>query len=1132
MVDRFHYYFCGDEIEVKQTIKEIEDREDQELKVGSLKFLKFMLASQSDRGVPYEVLKKLLERERCLNLNSYEEVLREARLIEPVSLNHRWYYRFREPHWKYRISTTWHEWNESESVEAEYSTKLFDALCEVTSRPRLPREERWNPEQARKSWPSTEAVEVLYNQGLYYYKYHGHSDAGYALRFLGREKGGALTKWLSLCNDVHGEELWEYLYWEPKTFLSPYRGLESSRLMPDFSAPDLVINTATAYWVCGHTEKAYETISQWKSIRGRLSGHLPPRKEYRDHLLKADKQIDLLHAKILLCRGESNDLRRAWNLSERHVNEEPEAKFILANVEHYSHFATGRWLAPLRFEPDDQAVEKLLKVGRDTSGDDYPTRLRALYSVCSAMWDGCFEEPIAPEVVISKGIPESNVHPERLDCLRQTIEESIALLTEALPYIGVRPTEMPLGGRAAEAKILFWEAVFLYQTCMLFATDVGLAAEQKGLTDHHGEQDSGLEAYASLAELCEKFAYCGLFTDEQQGELLSKINEYTNWVQGQLGKSSSDVHYPTVRMRINSLFSDVFTAAIRQAGEYFTNADTVYRRLGHLRGRAEVLFQRGLMLILTKVEPDGTPWQELLANSNQISSELGFHLDRLYSRIAIARAGQDSKPYKLLDARSAYQNAIRWCSDLSDADFPKLVVGELSFKLGLLLHNQGSYLGATITDALDVMERAREEYEPYWRHGASFVTRKEALDRMISIRCSLAELRRREADNSESIESWRDSLDEAMRHCRWIIRQAKKEAQFKSSEMKARLIEADVSLLREDFQTAINGYEAVIDYWVQEASQVTHYHERQRDQFHLLQALLRVFKICKISKEIAQFRKMSDADLLNRLTQVADSFKENQERDDSSRTIGDPETSLLLEASLVLGDEFLSNGDAYSARKWFLEAFQAYESLGRFGQAILLDSRIRETLALAADEEYESRKYKDILHRASEQIDDERENADWEQVFKILGYYFPVQATTATPHLLILKKQDLLRSGSVSMEYEENLDRAISTLESGKNLIDLENPEEIDLEILDKLRDAYRETRSHYHKVRELDRLEQDLKDVNQTRNYLSLARTYLQLEWDANWALRIAINVVKKDSSYYAEAEQLLEERLDRGRE
>lgn len=1106
LLNEFAQYIYRDEREVERIISAIKAQDNTG---GALELLKFVLAFLR-HPARVEFVEKLLAEEGYTDLKLYEKILENApiRLIHKVK-EERWFYKFRERYSRYLLFTGWGEWKDQAIY---YITKVFDLLCDE-------KKWEWGPEQALKSEPSKAAIEILYSQGLYFYQYYGHSDAGYALRFLGLDGGGALAKWLSLCEAYvrEGEDLWDVIYWKATTFLNPYRNYRTSKSPPAwFFAPDLLITAATAYWLTGDTKATLNLlIDRWQWVKSHLSSNYPDEwpdqwvAECRKNFKRANAEIDLLLARILHHLGKGDSWTKAIERCRPYIRGElfadqqqlAQARFIAANIKHYRHFATGKLLPPLRFRPDSKVLEELLNVGRDKIADAL-VRLRALYSVSSSIWDECLKAPIATREAI-KGIPFENIDHTQLDLFRQIVTEGIALVKdtkEDWSRLKERPQDIPPGGRAAEAELFFWEAVFLYQRCLLLAADIGCTVTQYRPTLDGGKWFAKLQAYDALAQLCAECVNCGLFSREDQATLLDRISKFRDWIRDLLKKERSappPITFKIIKQRLENLYTEVLDKASSQSNDAFLAADAIYRRLDHKQGYAEVLFQRGLMQFLTNSQPDRMPWKELLRKSNQVTDELGFHLDRLRSYLTIAKAAEASDVFLSIDG---YRNSMPWCSD-EGPGLPKVIIGELSYSLGHLFLIVEQVRGAQEA-ALGLMEKARRRYEPYL-DGASFITREDAFKRMVDIRWNIAELTKRKAAMlAPDDESRIGLLNRAEENCNWIVNRTKGKSQFKSWEMQARVIKADLAHLKGDFKTA-----------VQELTTLIEYYEREKDEFWLLQTLT---SMCWSFKEA--YESLSESEVfnyfnyLNKLVGVAMPYAKRFERDQRSLSV--PEKVVFFQACHLLGR--VGRRPDFAV-KWLFKAFDILTSLGLFGNAILLDDDIHPVLMVHKGNQVQ-KAYEERLIRASLRIDPKSEAADWQRVGAILRRYFIQIPVTA--HLQ--EKQDCLRAYEAMVRLG-NMPGAISALEKGRDLIDQDNPGDVDLKLLERLHDAYRKAHDH-EKVADVDRQRQKLKDIAQSRDFLLLAEKYLEEDWDAQWALEFATDVSFKDSQYYRRARRLLE--------
>ena len=1113
LLDEFDAYIHHDETEVRQTIDAIKRLDPSE---GSLEFLKLMLAFQT-HPVDATLMEELLKSAGFHEVKLYKQVLSSAHvgLVDTFPRQRRRYYRFRKAYLKQRLAMRWEDW--TPSTEAKYCTNVFEALCDDRS---LNNEQRWDPEQALKSATSEKsisekAIEILTSQGLYYYQYYGHSDAGYALRFLGLEEGGALNKWLSLCEDVQGEDLWGFLYWNSTTRLNPYRHLKTSKLPSStqlFSVPNLILNAATAYWITGRTSEAHHIIFQWKTIRSRLSSSHES-KTVMSSFWSDSAQIDLLFAKTLLHRGRAGDWDTVEQLCLPYATEEPQARFYLANIRHYRRCATGYHLPPLRFSPDSETLEELLRIGVGNSSADVNrnlVRLRSLSTVCSAMWDRVPQQEFDVfDSIYNEPVDDDSWRLPTLGRHREGLGGATTLLTELIARPRARPQDLPPGGRAAEAELLFWEAIFLCHAGFQLALDIRLAVKEMRSSLEHGGQDRRLRAYLSLIKLIRDFVRCGLLNRDSEEQLEDKCTRIQKWVETPPENLPSDVVYSQIRTRIDTLYGDILQEGFNQAAELFAHASTIYQRLGHKQGQAEISFQR-LTLTLAGAKFDSTLWQELLEDRGWARDEVGINLDSIRYYIVLAHASADQ--YMDLSVH-AFQRAKALCSILG-ADLPEAVAGELAYSLGSLLANLGEgFRKGSETQALELMHEARRRYRSCL-NGEDYVSKEDAQQRMLSIRWHLAELMRRKIStlpaNSKDRE---DLIREAIKNCNQNIRETENRPGLRSDEMAARMIKGDLRGLQANWADAIHEYDLALEYF-----------ERQKDRFWVLQTSVHMFRAFR-SKDVSSESPTDELhQRFTRVVRATEDFQQSLRRREYSP--GFTNQSVFLEGCLLLGREADS---PEFRRKWLLEAFDVYKHLGYFGRAILLDGPIRET----APTKEEMDRWQERLREASEQIDSRREKGDsdyWERVFAILQRYVPVQTpitdqSTVTPHQS--RKLGYLRMGSALIE-GKRFREAIEPLQQGISLIQPEEPEEVDFDLITKLRKAYRETRNH-DKVPEIDRMHHRLKDVAHSRRYLRLANAYREKGWDEQWALLLATDVQNQDSRYYREAERLLNSPLAR---
>lgn len=1111
LLDRFGRHVRQDAEEVNRIIGVISKKDGG---TEALEFLKFMLAFQR-HPTRVEHMERAMKKRNHEHLARCEAVLGddpELLLVERVK-NGDWYYRFTQPYYKRLLSSHWASWKRQEEA---YCTDAFEILID---------DNRWEePEQALKSGPSKDAVEMLYNKGLYYYQYGGQSDAGYTLRYWGLDKGGALAKWRSLFfdSDASDEALWNLIYWDTTTFLNPYKGLSSKLAPKTFGAPELFLNAATAYWMIGRSEDANNVLADWTRVKARLTLSLDDDQLVR-RLERDSARIDLLRAQILVHRGSGNDWKTATRglcaaiLDDPRVgaDQRDQARFFAATVDHQSQYAVGNWLwPPLRFRPTRSTLEQLLAVGSAQSTDEL-VRLRALHMASSAMWDSRSGTAFDPRRAVANGISRDGassryVHPERYAPVREAIQSAISLLTEARkrPQLWrTRPQDAPPGGRAIEAEIVLWEAVFLGQRLLLLAMDVELEAKRYRGSLTRGAAEDKSDAYeifaGSLAEKYGEFLDSGLFTRERRSSLARTVHHFSDKISESVRGPVNEIDFGEARRHLNALHISILEDAIDQMMDYFGRAETVYRWLGHRHGRAETRLQRGLMLFLTKAEQSQS-WYESLERGLRDSDELGFHLSRLYSLIALATEDRHAGTLdRILDSVHHLKSAIELCSRLAP-DFPTIVMGELNCRLGEVYHEWiPEVREATRDGVLQAMEKARSEYQAC-QEGTTYLTEEAALARMVDIHFRLASSLKVKALTLSPEEVLENNLaDRAEEYCDWLISHVDDDvlaAEMRQTATIGYVIKADMIAHQGDFQTAVDNYQKAVDYF-----------EEGNSGFYLLQTLV------ALCRTMLKERRSIDAEVREYLDKTvrATTPYERHFREDPAN-LSRPDKSVFARACDLLAS--VSRPEA--AHRWLLNLFDVYQSLGLYGHAILLDERFSRVLSDSATDG-KRREYEERLRKASQRIGIANrvgEGIKWREVTKILRGYFGDAREAATPQSG--KKRDHLKTG-VRLIADKEIADAIGVLESGRSLIDPGNPEDVDIELLEKMVEASWMA-DRPEEAAEAERQRQELENIANSRDFLLLAKAYTEKGWEARWALEAA-TAVENDSEFYVEAVDML---------
>jgi hypothetical protein len=129
---------------------------------------------------------------------------------------------------------------------------------------------------------------------------------------------------------------------------------------------------------------------------------------------------------------------------------------------------------------------------------------------------------------------------------------------------------------------------------------------------------------------------------------------------------------------------------------------------------------------------------------------------------------------------------------------------------------------------------------------------------------------------------------------------------------------------------------------------------------------------------------------------------------------------------------------------------------------------------------------------------------------------------TVPPSQFVKEKEQSLEMSERALE-QEGLPRAIEILGHGRQMIDHESPEDVDVEILDHLRRLHHRAGQH-DIAKECEQERDQIASLVQSRDYLALARRYIEKNWDAKGPLEMAISVLIPNQ-YSREAETLRQE-------
>lgn len=220
--------------------------------------------------------------------------------------------------------------------------------------------------------------------------------------------------------------------------------------------------------------------------------------------------------------------------------------------------------------------------------------------------------------------------------------------------------------------------------------------------------------------------------------------------------------------------------------------------------------------------------------------------------------------------------------------------------------------------------------------------------------------------------------------------------------------------------------------------------------------------------------------------------------------LGSNERSVLYKSTNLLGILFSEGKQHGVALRWLNHSFRILESLGLWGTAILLDNQFRNIYE-ATNDEAGLETHKKRMIDAAQRIEPVREQVPWHKISTILRQY---TSSNYSDSESIKTKKDILNQARKAMtSIEPEITSAILVLEKGQSLIDQQDPEDIDIDLLEKLVQAYYRN-GETTKARVAEKDLQLIKDTVQARDFLLLADYYKSNGGDYGWALEIAASV------------------------
>jgi len=1137
----FEKYLHRDRRIAQDIITAISESEHAE---GCLEMLKYLLAFKRPR-VRCEHLRSIMSRTRYKDVETYENVL----LSEKINLLKKMYIDgnstlvFRSPYLRSILETGWEQWRDN---AARYYDEVFLGLH------RFPRFKD-DPVLALEAAPSKLAIDVLYWTGEYYYRYYGSSDAGYALRFYALEHGGALGKWWELCKDAmeNQGDLWGLVHWKVEARINPYH-LWSGQSPPAFTfAPDMILTAGHLYWMVGQWKTA-ETIwtDYWPQVRDRLSP--APTEELAKRLRTADAEIQASLAEMFYEVGEKGYWDRASALCISLLEQMPRestvsqrARVVLALLRHYRSTGIGNELPPYRFLYPNVKLDNLesvyksiprLGIPKPRSGEKIGSgidRLRVLHALAESLWQMLmpYQYPLPREIDLNK-VGSVALDPDLLERFAQILKEEQDSLKEIHEYRrSQRKSTLP-DGRAKEGDLLLYEGYFLLARARHFCIVALLEfAKYKNIlaSSKPSEVQQRFDTYYAIANLLNDFCVHNLLEAKpstQFMDLFSKL-EQIEMRFASLQASAKREEERKARNILSQLYTVGWNSILGQAREKFRFAETIYQRLSHQQGIAAATFGMALAereFSAQTLFGDRPAWVDTFERFFRWNSEeMGYHLDNLRAHIAIAQWAWSHDLYR---AVKEFQCAEAWAIS-ERLGLPKAIAGEIFFQIGSLIGNMES---APFSDdyVLSAFDQAAK-YLDALGDSLPYINDREIADRRITIHWWLAELSRRKAESEKDPALREKHLKRVISECNYVINRSRGDAERATSENLARLVRGRALASRGEVYEGFLEIEKALEHFVgkdlfhtlqtldksSRVDDIVPMLEKSKEPFHALQALTALLNLAIQGSKDPNWSKCVDRcsrRYFPALKQLAGEYLSRQEM------LGTVERLALYRACRLLGS-LLANAKMYDqALVWLNATFSLLESLQLFGEAILLDHIIRPVYEALGDvnglEEHRRR-----VIEAGQRLDPTREEIPFSLIGPILRRY--AHLTFAESQHIQTKRECLERAQHALRSEEPEIDPAIELLERARTLMDSGDPEDIDLDILQQLRDAYYQ-KGDTAKAIEIEENLRMLRSVIQSRDFLALARYYKSIGGNYEWALEIAAKASPSNQySEQAKAEQ-----------
>lgn len=1132
---------------------------DPELAPGALELLKFVLAFKQ-RSIRIRSLRAVMEKKGFADFDKHLEVLLyfELGLLEKDITDYEPHIKFREPYYRSIITSGWADWQRDCD---DYYSDVLHAI----SIDKIYRKEK--PEIALGAKPSKLAIELLYRFGEYYYRYRAasYSDAGYALQFVGykEDERGALAKWFKLFDQAlhEGENLSELMEWRTGVRFNPYAGNTHQSYERPFFAPDLILLAGQLYRVVGQWQHAYTLwTKEWERILDKLDEEDVPSRLHRK-IAEADIRIRRELAEMLFAVGYSGDGNKVLNVSfweeAGHLLSDYRDKFpataemIRGLMRHYRQVGVGNLLYPYHFLTEESDLKNLEEALKRIGDRPCLEHIRLLYLLADEYWQ-IIRYKISnldnPPNLLELDIEKIDRFSPEIETLINAFQDHIMLsyrvlrsFTEVAENQLKKQRGLP-SDRILRGDILYWEAIHLLMVTRLFQIETTRIAGQfsgpfrackeissdsprlesgqnsevillqspkgrsSGVRNRRQRVDNAITIINTMGRVCSP-----QYTGQSKPPGFEKVYNEFEQLETQAQNANDDklitLDFKLKTIMLPRVYKTGLDSLIDMTNNQLHLSEVVYRQLGYRSRVATTRFTRARLFYEFHVDPPS--WlDEANYALGWSSGELGYHLDVLRNHLMVAQAAENTALHL---ARSRYSDAQQHLLS-KDLRLPPALSSEVTFNVAQIIGSMEKS-PFPISEIIHLFNVARNYYSQI-DAGVKYVSAKHVENRRLDCHWWLAELHRRLADQEPGNTPQKQKyIERAIDEANYILKTVKNVPGKERLENSARIVLAPALYANGQISEALIEAEKAAEYFLE-----------QKDNYNALQALRDfvwwlfmpsaqdVFgeKQSEMQKKyLKKFIMITDEQInnlekLNVLAKIVLYLAISKLEDIFNHEYGIPLHLQPLAEILPQYGRFKSPDEV--RLYWYNIAFDILETLGLYASAINLYeqmSTIYKRNSPKLDANYEV--YKMRIVEAARKFDPLIENASYADFGWIIRDCTNV---IFDPSEFEGSKREMLKNAQKAIDPQVGeIGEGITILRKAKNLIDRSNPEDIDVDILTKLRMALYQM----GETEESGKIEQELrliKSMIQSKDFLYVAEYLEKQGRDFIWALEIASKV------------------------